>query len=87
MATTPVFGEIYVHTNVLNGKSYVGQTTVGMAKRWALHLRCAQSVRTPAYKTVFSKAIRKYGAEIVFRRTIFFLSLAQLARKEKEHNG
>ncbi len=63
MATTPVFGEIYVHTNLVNGKSYVGQTTKGIASRWELHCRCARSPHTPAYKTIFSKAIRKYGPE------------------------
>ena len=58
----PFTGEIYVHTNVLNGKSYVGQTTVGVSKRWALHQRCARSPKTPAYNGLIARAIRKYGA-------------------------
>jgi hypothetical protein len=56
MATAPIFGEIYVHMNVSNGKSYVGQTTVGMAKRWAGHIKERRN-------RVFSHAIRKYGVE------------------------
>jgi len=66
----PFSGEIYVHTNVLNGKSYVGQTTAGVAKRWSLHQRCARSPRTPAYGNLFSKAIRKYGAGAFEHQTL-----------------
>jgi len=62
MAQNPNFlGEVYSHTCLANGKSYVGQTTQGVSKRWALHQRCARSSRTPAYRNLFSKAIRKYG--------------------------
>ena len=53
---------IYVHTCMLNGKSYVGQTTQGMGVRWRLHQRGARSQKTPAYRNLISKAIRKYGA-------------------------
>src|SRR5258708_36695724 len=35
-----------------------------MASRWDLHLRCSRSPHTPAYRTLFSKAIRKHGAEV-----------------------
>ena len=64
MAQNPnFFGEVYVHTCIPNGKSYVGQTTVGVSKRWALHQRCARSPKTSAYQNLFSKAIRKYGAD------------------------
>lgn len=59
----PFSGEIYVHMNLLNGKSYVGQTTAGMEKRWKSHLQCARSCKTPAYRTLLAKAIRKYGAD------------------------
>jgi group I intron endonuclease len=63
MALAPHFGEIYVHTCMANEKSYVGQTTASMAKRWRLHVRCAQSPRTPAYCGLIARAIRKYGAD------------------------
>ena len=62
-AATPFSGEVYVHTCTANDKSYVGQTTQGMAKRWHLHLRCARSPRTPAYRGLIARAIRKYGED------------------------
>jgi len=58
----PFCGEVYLHWNIVSEKGYVGQTTKGTDKRWKLHLRCARSPRTNAYRSVFSKAIRKYGA-------------------------
>ena len=70
MATMVPFGEVYVHTCIVNGKSYVGQTTAGVAKRWKLHVRCARSPKTPAYGNLFSKAIRKYGAEAFEHQTL-----------------
>jgi group I intron endonuclease len=84
MAKNFNFGEVYVSTCLRNDKSYVGQTTQGVSKRWALHQRCARSPRTPAYKTVFSKAIRKYGAD-VFEHQILSVagSQAELDNLEK----
>jgi group I intron endonuclease len=62
MADFTPFGEIYLHWCPASEKGYVGQTTLGVVRRWLLHLRCSRSAKTPAYKTIFSKAIRKYGA-------------------------
>jgi len=31
------FGVVYLITNTVNGKVYVGQTTVGVSKRWKGH--------------------------------------------------
>jgi group I intron endonuclease len=66
----PFRGEVYIHTCVANEKSYVGQTTQGMEKRWDLHLRCANSPRTPAYSTLIGRAIRKYGADAFEHRVL-----------------
>ena len=71
MAQNPnFFGEVYVHTCLPNGKSYVGQTTAGVSKRWKLHLRCARSPKTLAYGNLFSKALRKYGADAFESQTL-----------------
>lgn len=51
--------EIYVVTNVTNGKKYVGQTRKTIRIRWAQHLTHArQGTRVP-----FHFAIRKYGED------------------------
>lgn len=63
MIAAPIFGQVYVHTNIVNGKNYVGQTTAGMENRWKLHLRCARSTKTPAYAGLIARAIRKYGVD------------------------
>jgi group I intron endonuclease len=54
-----VAGSIYLITNKINGKQYVGQTTRSVAKRWAGHLCDAK--RGFAYP--ICHAIRKYGAD------------------------
>lgn len=52
-------GVVYVITNKINGKQYVGQTTTTVAKRWRGHLREAKRGKTyPIHQ-----AIRKYGAD------------------------
>lgn len=59
----PFTGEVYLHWNTASGKGYVGQTTQSTACRWRVHLRCSRSVHTPAYRSLFAKALRKYGPE------------------------
>ncbi len=63
MATPSFSGIVYLHYNPISQKGYVGQTTKGIDNRWELHCRCARSPRTPAYKGLIAKAIRKYGAD------------------------
>jgi group I intron endonuclease len=78
------FGEVYVHTCLVNDKTYVGQTTAGVSKRWGLHLRCARSPQTNAYRSVFSKAIRKYGADAFEHQTLSVaVSQSELDNLEK----
>lgn len=50
--------KIYLVTNILNGKKYVGYTSLSIRKRWAQH-------RADAKRRLyhFSKAIEKYGPE------------------------
>lgn len=49
---------IYKITNKVNSKSYIGCTTKSLEERWAWHLRSRFNS-----KTIFSKALRKYGKE------------------------
>ena len=50
---------IYKITNRLNGKVYIGQTSVGLEKRWRKHVYNAVN---HVHDNHFKRAIRKYGA-------------------------
>jgi group I intron endonuclease len=52
-----MFGVIYCITNAINGKQYVGQTTLTPAKRWWWHLKYARD----GSRSALHCAIRKYG--------------------------
>jgi len=49
-------GIIYKHTNKINGKCYIGQTTVGLKERLNQHIKEKGNF-------LFPNAIRKYGIE------------------------
>ena len=52
-------GQIYLIRNNVNGKGYVGQTTVGVDRRFAKHLENARR----GIDGALYRAIRKHGAE------------------------
>ena len=57
-----VDGYIYLITNLVNGKKYVGQTTKTIEWRWNSHIRDAYSNGT-GWVSLIDRAIRKYGVE------------------------
>jgi hypothetical protein len=59
--TNTYTGEIYIHTCTITGKSYIGQTIIGMENRWKQHVRNA---RRNTDNNKFYNAIRKYGADV-----------------------
>jgi group I intron endonuclease len=59
------FGEIYLITNILNEKAYVGQTKNGVEFRWSQHL-----MRTKRRNDALASAIRKYGASAFDRQSL-----------------
>lgn len=58
---TEPYGRIYLITNLVNGKQYVGQTTVSLARRWVGHQASARSSRNAC--RALGCAIQKYGPE------------------------
>lgn len=63
-------GEVYVHTCLVNEKSYVGQTTQGVQKRWNDHVRHSRIAGSPDFRYPISRAIRKYGANAFQTQTV-----------------
>lgn len=53
---------IYLITNFVNGKRYVGITSKTIKRRWTCHLATAKK----GSKTPFHKAIRKYGSDAFY---------------------
>jgi group I intron endonuclease len=52
------FGLVYLLTNLINGKQYVGQTVQGLNRRWQQHKQLAATGRGH----LIASAIRKYGS-------------------------
>ena len=59
---------IYLLTNTVNGKVYVGQTSFTLEKRWREHLRLAFSNKPRKQRLHW--AIQKYGAEVFVKTTL-----------------
>lgn len=69
--------EIYLITNQINEKRYVGQTVVGLKKRFARHISDAKA----GEKFYLHRAIRKYGPD---RFTVSLLATAKDQKDQKD---
>ena len=60
---------IYMHTNIITGKSYIGKTINGMERRWQQHK--SKSIKNnDNFK--FYNSIRKYGADCWEHEILFY---------------
>lgn len=58
-----MIGEVYLITNLINLKKYVGITSRGYLKRFEEHIRGSNTPSSDTYNTPFKRALRKYGRE------------------------
>ena len=72
-------GYIYLITNKINGKKYVGQTMMTVHSRWLKHCSTA---RTQLGATGIDGAIRKYGEENFIVETIKECPISELDKWE-----
>lgn len=70
--------EIYLITNLINGKVYVGRTSFGREYRWKQHLYNAEQGKRNLH---LYAAMRKYGSEN------FTLGLLEITESEEEVNA
>ena len=75
------YGIVYIATNTVNGKQYVGQTRRSLEKRWQLHLQSARNGSTGA----LHRAILKYGAEAFKIEQIDVASSLEELNKKEAH--
>jgi hypothetical protein len=71
-------GFIYLITNLVNNKIYVGLTETTLARRWTSH----KSEAKCGGKQVISRAIRKYGPESFSMKAVEEVPLDQLSDAE-----
>lgn len=61
-------GEIYIVTNTITGKRYIGQTMYSVSYRWKQHIEDSALNKSNSY---LHRSIRKYGADaFVVRRVL-----------------
>jgi hypothetical protein len=62
-----MFGIIYLITNVVSSKKYVGQTTITFKRRYGAHKRAAFIYQS---QLPLHRAMRKYGIDNIGRQAI-----------------
>ena len=63
---------IYIHTNIITGKSYIGKTTQGMEKRWNRHLSNSNRNKD---NFKFYNSIRKHGTDCWTHEVLYYCLL------------
>lgn len=69
---------IYLLTNKVNGKIYIGQTSVGLEERWRGH--CSSAVSGSNYH--LHNAIRKYGPDAFIKEVLEHTTVVEVNDRE-----
>lgn len=75
-----MLGLIYIITNDINNKVYIGQTIQELKKRW--HRHCQKSCSVSESKMAIKQAILKYGKEHFSIKELCQCSIEELNEKE-----
>lgn len=73
---------IYKFTNLINNKSYIGQT-IHLKTRYGEHKRNHLNINHVNYECLFYRALRKYGFENFTFEILEYCSEKELNKKEK----
>ena len=72
---------IYLITNKINNKKYVGKTTTTIEKRWLEHI--ADSKKEKCEIRPLYRALRKYGIDNFFIKEIEKCDIKNLSKREQ----
>ena len=76
-----MMGFIYLITNKINNKKYVGKTTTTIEKRWLEHI--ADSKKEKCEIRPLYRALRKYGIDNFFIKEIEKCDIKNLSKREQ----
>jgi group I intron endonuclease len=77
---------IYLLTNTVNGKRYVGQTVKTLSARWSQHKTFAKNGNAGHNECPITRAIRKYGSDAFTAEVVFTCSdKIALNKAEREY--
>jgi group I intron endonuclease len=74
-----LYGQVYLITNTVNGKRYVGQTIRTLPERWREHIK-----ECPTFPSPINFAIRKHGKEKFTIETLVTAETVEQLNKDED---